>query len=111
LKARLEEILARRLREVALERGMPVSHVADRCGLAHSYFWRVLDAKASSTLAVVQRLADALEVDPLVLLHTSESDARGAHERVVSHASKPRPKPRAGPVRRVPKPRKTPPKR
>jgi len=47
---------------------MPISHVADRCGMAHSYFWRLLKAQASATLAVVQRLADALEVEPLALL-------------------------------------------
>ena len=47
---------------------MPISHVADRCGMAHSYFWRLLGAQASATLAVVQRIADALEVEPLTLL-------------------------------------------
>jgi transcriptional regulator with XRE-family HTH domain len=68
LKLRLEQVLARRIREVATARGMPISHVADRCGMAHSYFWRLLNAKASATLAVVQRLADALEVEPIALL-------------------------------------------
>jgi transcriptional regulator with XRE-family HTH domain len=47
---------------------MPISHVADRCGLAHSYFWQLLRGEASASLAVVQRLADALGVRPLVLL-------------------------------------------
>jgi transcriptional regulator with XRE-family HTH domain len=68
LKTRLEQVLAQRIRELASARGMPISHVADRCGMAHSYFWRLLSAKASATLAVIQRLADALEVEPLALL-------------------------------------------
>jgi hypothetical protein len=65
---RLEQTLAARLRELAKERGMPISHVADRCGMAHSYFWQILTARASASLSVVQRLAEALDVDPLVLL-------------------------------------------
>jgi len=80
---RLEETLAARLRELAKERGLPISHVADRCGLAHSYFWQLLTAKASATLAVIQRLAEALDVDPLVLLTASRSvTVRGAAEPV-----------------------------
>ena len=65
-------MLAARLRELAHERGIPISHVADRCGMAHSYFWQLLSGKASASLAVVQRLADALGVDPLVLLTPAE---------------------------------------
>ena len=72
---RLEEILAARIRELATERRMPISHVADRCGLAHSYFWSILRADASASLAVVQRLASALDVDPLMLLSSSKPAA------------------------------------
>jgi transcriptional regulator with XRE-family HTH domain len=68
---RLEQTLAVRLRELARERAIPISHVADRCGLAHSYFWKVLTANASASLAVVQRLAEALNVDPLQLLSST----------------------------------------
>ncbi len=68
---RLEDVLAQRVRELASQKTLPISHVADRCGLAHSYFWRILTAKASATLGVVQRLADALEVDPIELLVAS----------------------------------------
>jgi transcriptional regulator with XRE-family HTH domain len=68
LRPRLEEVLAKRLRDIARDRKMPISHVADRAGLAHSYFWQLLRAEASPTLAVVQRLAEALDVEPLALL-------------------------------------------
>ena len=97
---RLEEILAVRVRELARERQMPISHVADRCGLAHSYFWQVLAAKASPSLAVVQRLASALEVEPLELLVQSESQRaiaaeKSPHERARAAPTSPRSKRRA----------------
>ncbi len=68
MPARLEEVLARRLREVAEAQGIALSHVADRAAVARSYFWRLLDAESSATLDVIQRLADAVGVAPLELL-------------------------------------------
>ena len=68
MKARLEDILARRLREISAEKSLPLSHVADRAGVARSYLWRLLDGKSSGTLDVVQRIADVLECEPLELL-------------------------------------------
>lgn len=61
-------MLARRLRELAEEREIALSHLADRSGVARSYLWRLLNADSSATLDVVQRLADVLEVPPLDLL-------------------------------------------
>ncbi|MGO9838731.1 MAG: helix-turn-helix domain-containing protein [Polyangiaceae bacterium] len=94
MKPRLEQVLARRIRELASARGMPISHVADRCGMAHSYFWRLLNAKASATLSVVQRLADALEVEPLALLGGppagTPTAGRSRHARVSRAAAEPR---------------------
>lgn len=68
MRARLESVLARRLREVAKRKGLALSHVADRAGLARSYMWRLLDGSSSATLDALQRLADALEVEPISLL-------------------------------------------
>jgi len=65
---RLERVLARRIRELAASREMPMSHVADRAGIARSHMWALLNAERSATLALVQRVADVLEVDPLELL-------------------------------------------
>jgi transcriptional regulator with XRE-family HTH domain len=73
--ARLELVFARRLRQVAKEKGIPLSHVADRAGVARSYFWLLLDGSSSPTLASVQRLAEALEVEPLALLSGATRDA------------------------------------
>ena len=86
MKPTLEEVLARRLRELAHERGVPISHVADRCGLAHSYFWQLLEAKASSSLAVLQRLAEALDVDPLALLDARNEATPEAHRKAADAA-------------------------
>lgn len=65
---RLERVLARRVRELVTERDWAMSHVADRAGIARSHLWALLNAERSATLALVQRLADVLEVDPLELL-------------------------------------------
>lgn len=65
---RLERVLARRIRELAGARALPMSHVADQAGIARSHIWAVLNAERSATLALVQRLADVLAVDPLELL-------------------------------------------
>ncbi|MBI3206669.1 MAG: helix-turn-helix transcriptional regulator [Myxococcales bacterium] len=67
----LERVLARRVRELAQDRRMPLSHVADRAGIARSHVWALLRAERSATLAMVQRLADVLKVDPLALLTPS----------------------------------------
>ena len=64
----LEERLAIRLRVIAAKKRIPLSKVADRAGLARSYMWTLLDGQSSATLAVVQRLAAALSIDPLALL-------------------------------------------
>lgn len=68
MKLRLEETLAQRVREVAEARGVPLSHVADRAGIARSHLWNVLAATSSATLDLVQRLADVLTVEPTDLL-------------------------------------------
>ena len=57
---------------------MPLSHVADRAGVARSYFWLLLDESSSPTLAAVQRIAEALEVEPLTLLTGAARDATAA---------------------------------
>ncbi|MBK7583788.1 MAG: helix-turn-helix transcriptional regulator [Myxococcales bacterium] len=78
---RLEHVLARRIRELAAERDKPVSHFADRAGIARSHMWAVLNAERSATLALVQRLADALEVDPLELLRGEPARLRARRTR------------------------------
>jgi transcriptional regulator with XRE-family HTH domain len=60
--------LARRLREVAAEQGVALTHVADRAGIGRSHLWRLLNADASATLDAVDKIASALDVDPIQLL-------------------------------------------
>lgn len=64
----LERVLARRLHQLAEERGIPMSHVADRAGIARSHVWALLRAERSATLAMVQRLASVFGVEPIALL-------------------------------------------
>ena len=85
----LEQILAERIRAIADERGLPISHLADRSGMARSYVWRLLAAKSSATLDAVQRIAAVLGTEPLDLLRRPASAAARARpvlfaERVVS---------------------------
>lgn len=67
-RRRLEAVLAKRLRELSDEHGVPLSHWADRAGIARSYFWLLLDQKSSATLEMVQRLAEVVREDPIDLL-------------------------------------------
>jgi transcriptional regulator with XRE-family HTH domain len=65
----LERVLAKRVRELAAAKGLPVSHVADRAGVSRSMLWELFNHKASPSLATIQKLSDALELeDPLELL-------------------------------------------
>jgi transcriptional regulator with XRE-family HTH domain len=74
---RLERILARRIRELAAERAIPLSHLADRAGVSRSLLWEIFAQSASVTLETVQRLSDALELkDPLELLRGTPAVAR-----------------------------------
>jgi transcriptional regulator with XRE-family HTH domain len=52
-----------RIREVAEERGIPLTHLPDRAGVARSHFWDVLAGRKSPTLAWLAKIATALDVD------------------------------------------------
>jgi transcriptional regulator with XRE-family HTH domain len=70
----LERVLAKRVREIAAAKGIAVSHVADRAGVSRSMLWELFSHKASPSLATIQRLSDALELeDPLELLRPDPS--------------------------------------
>lgn len=64
----LEATFARRLREVAEQKGRPLYIVAELAGFSRPAFWAILNEQASPTLKTVQRLAAALEVEPIELL-------------------------------------------
>ena len=72
----LERTLARRLRELAEAKQKPLYIVAELAGFSRPAFWAILNEQSSPTLKTVQRLAAALEVDPLELLKGSEGVTR-----------------------------------
>jgi len=67
-RASLRAVLARRLRAVAAEQGIALTHVADRAGIGRSHMWRLLNGEASATLDAVDKLAAALNVAAVELL-------------------------------------------
>ena len=56
------------IRELAEQRGIAISHLPDRAGVARSHFWDVLAGRKSPTLSWLERIAVALEVDVVELL-------------------------------------------
>jgi transcriptional regulator with XRE-family HTH domain len=51
------------IREFAAQRGITISHLPDRAGVARSHFWDVLAGRKSPTVSWLARIAVALEVD------------------------------------------------
>ena len=76
----LESVLGRRIRELAKQRGIPLTHVADRSGLAHGHFWLILDGEISTSLGNVQKIAKVFDVPPVVLLVPDGGDAFTEHD-------------------------------
>ena len=60
----LHQRVVRRVRELAREKKIPLSHLPDRAAVARSHFWDVLAGKKSPTLKWLVRIAEALDVDP-----------------------------------------------
>jgi transcriptional regulator with XRE-family HTH domain len=52
-----------RIRALAEEREMALSHLADHAGVTRSHFWNVLAGKKSPTLQWLGKIAKALGVD------------------------------------------------
>ncbi len=69
----LERTLARRLREFARKKGRPLYVVAELAGFSRPAFWAILNQQSSPTLSSVQRLAAALDVQPLELLQGEQA--------------------------------------
>lgn len=59
----LHQRAARRIREIAAEKHIPLTHLPDRAGVARSHFWDVLAGRKSPTLTWIGRIATALDVD------------------------------------------------
>lgn len=68
---RMAEILGENVRRVRLERGLTLESLATEVGLAYSYLGGIERGQRNPTLAVVERIAKALEIEPISLLMTS----------------------------------------
>ena len=60
----LHQRVADRIREIARERGIPVTHLPDRAAVGRSHFWEVMAGRSSPTLEWLARVAVALDIDP-----------------------------------------------
>ena len=68
----LNSRLARNLRRLRLASGLSQEALADRCGLHRTYIGAVERAERNVTLETLERIAAALDVDPLRLLQEPE---------------------------------------
>lgn len=58
------ERLAERIRTLAEQRGIPLSHVADRAGVGRAHMYDILAGRASPSLTWLVKIASVLEVEP-----------------------------------------------
>ncbi len=70
--------IARRIRELAAARGIPLTHLADRAGVARSHLWAVLGGEKSPTVSVLVKVTAALDVEVIELF---QNDAPRASKR------------------------------
>ena len=61
-------MLAQRIREIAAEKGVPLSHIPDRAGVARSHFYTVLGERGAATVDWIEQIAAALGCEPSDLL-------------------------------------------
>jgi transcriptional regulator with XRE-family HTH domain len=66
----LHRNLARRIRQLAREKGITLTHLADFSGRSRSHFWNVMGGSNSPTLTWLTSIANALEVEVRDLLET-----------------------------------------
>jgi ribosomal protein L7Ae-like RNA K-turn-binding protein len=60
----LHERVTKRIRAIAREQRIPVTHLPDRAAVGRSHFWEVMAGRSSPTLEWLARVAVALDVDP-----------------------------------------------
>jgi transcriptional regulator with XRE-family HTH domain len=77
----LHRRVADRIRRVAGERGIALSHLADRASVSRTQLWYVLRGKSSPTLEWLQKIAAVLNVRVIDLLQADEGAAAPAGKR------------------------------
>ena len=71
---RLAEIFGANVRRVRLKRGMTLESLATEAGLAYSYMGGIERGQRNPSLDVAERIAKALESDPVTLFRAASSD-------------------------------------
>ncbi|RUW49868.1 XRE family transcriptional regulator [Mesorhizobium sp. M1A.F.Ca.ET.072.01.1.1] len=71
---RLAEIFGANVRRVRLKRGMTLESLATEVGLAYSYMGGIERGQKNPSLDVAERIAKALECDPVTLLRVTATD-------------------------------------
>jgi hypothetical protein len=64
----LHQRVTDRIREIAEERRIPVTHLPDHADVGRSHFWEVMAGRSSPTLAWLGKIASALDVDTAELV-------------------------------------------
>ena len=67
----LAQTFGQNVRRVRLERGLTLEALADEVGLAYTYVGQIERGQRNPTLGVVEKIALALQSDPLTLLRRS----------------------------------------
>ncbi len=70
---RLAEIFGANVRRVRLKRGMTLESLATEAGLAYSYMGGIERGQRNPSLDVAERIAKALESDPVTLFRATSS--------------------------------------
>jgi transcriptional regulator with XRE-family HTH domain len=73
--------VADNVRDIATAKGIALTHLPDRAGVARSYFWDVLGLRRNPTLKWLGKIADALDVDPAELVAKRASAPAGPKSR------------------------------
>jgi len=74
-----ERVVGRNVKRLRLERGLTQEEVAHRVGIVNSYFGEIERGRRHPTLAVLGRIADALDVQLEQLLQRDGSNPTNKH--------------------------------
>jgi len=69
----LGDIVARNLRRLRQQRGLTQEELADEVGINRNYVGMIERGENSPTVAMIERLARALKVDPITLFKRERS--------------------------------------
>lgn len=72
----LHQRVVDRIRKLADERGIPITHLPERARVGRSHFFGVMAGTSSPTLSWLARIAEALEVDVEALVSAAPSPGK-----------------------------------